>query len=271
MDRITGYEIAEMPFDDIVPRPVEQRPIVLLQKARQAQVKTVETPRTAKLDRNVLSFAGCGESDDDESDEESVGRKKSFSLKRKVLARPQVQSSEAAPKYVEPRQDTKQPAVEPSVPQQQQQQQQVSVSSQPEEVEKKSDDAQKGEKEPKRRKRSAEDEEKLLARMERFRRALRASMNDDKGKEAGEGSAAAAGNEWMNHTLVFKKVTAEEDEMVREDGGYICYDPRMHKSSEQSSRDTQEEKKSDHHSHSRSHHSRHGHHHHYRDSSHSRH
>ena len=253
MDRITGYEIAEMPFDDIVPRPVEQRPIVLLQKARQAQVKTVETPRTAKLDRNVLSFAGCGESDDDESDEESVGRKKSFSLKRKVLARPQVQSSEAAPKYVEPRQ------------------QQVSVSSQPEEVEKKNDDAQKGEKEPKRRRRSAEDEEKLLARMERFRRALRASMNDDKGKEAGEGSAAAAGNEWMNHTLVFKKVTAEEDDMVREDGEYICYDPRMHKSSEQSSRDTQEEKKSDHHSHSRSHHSRHGHHHHHRDSSHSRH
>ena len=284
MNRIVGYEVAEMPFDDIVPRPVEQRPIVLLQKARQAQVKTVDTPRTAKLDRNVLSFAGCGDSDDDDSEsDDGAGRKGAFSLKRTVLARPRMQGSECPAESVAPQQMQKQPSVESSVPQQQQQQQQqqqTSVPPQPTEpAEKTPDIASKVEKEPKRRKRSAEEEEKLLARMERFRSALRASLSDDKGKAGGE-DPAVQDNAWMNHTLVFKKVTAAEDDMVREDGEYVTYDPLMHKHPEQNSHGTLEEKKStrsvERHSrsHSRSHHSHHSHHHHHHDhhsDSHSRH
>ena len=278
INRILGYEVAEMPFDDIVPRPVEQRPIVLLQKARQAQVKTVDTPRTAKLDRNVLSFIGCGASDDDSESDDGGDRKASFSLKRTVLARPQMQGEKSQAKSVEPQQMQKQPTAEPSVPQQPQTNpSQVPV----EPVVKPPEDASKVEKEPKRRKRSAEEEEKLLARMERFRNALRASMKDDKDK-AEDGNSTTQNDSWMNHTLVFKKVTAAEDDMVREDGEYVTYDPLKHKHSEQKSHDDLEEKDeprsvercSRSRSRSRSHHSHHSHHHHHhshRSGSHSRH
>ena len=264
---------------------MEQRPIVLLQKARQAQVKTVDTPRTAKLDRNVLSFAGCGDSDDDSESDDSGDKRGAFSLKRTVLARPKVQGSEGSAKSPEPQQMPKQPEGVSSAPQEQQQQQQQqqqrkSDSPQPTEpVEKVPDDASKVEKEPKRRKRSAEEEEKLLARMERFRSALRASMSDSKESTGGEDSAAVD-NAWMCHTLVFKKVTAAEDDMVREDGEYVTYDPRMHKHVEQNSQSTPEEKENAHpverrsRSHSRSHHSHHSrhhhHHHNHRSDSHSR-